>query len=88
MALCECGRNWRWDWCQDTYCYDDGREVKNYDFTQENENLGFEVKAYECLCGKVNSVFVSHPDVGGVPLNRLGLWENVQWEENEHSLNN
>jgi hypothetical protein len=89
MAKCECGRQWLWDWCLDTFKYPNGESIKSFEFGHPDEagsSMGFEAEVFICKCGKINSVQIHHPDVGGCPVyDETDSNFSVDWEEDKHS---
>jgi hypothetical protein len=83
MAKCpKCGAIWLWDWCGDCYVNPDNKPYETIDLANTGS---WEGALVQCTCGKVNSVIVVC-DCGGGPMNTKE-WENIDWEQDEHSFN-
>lgn len=84
MAKCpKCGAIWLWDWCGDGYVRPSGEPYKTIEMAfQEGDQ--WQTELVKCDCGEINAVMIIC-DCGGGPANTKE-WENVDWEDDEHSF--
>jgi len=87
---CKCGRNWRWNWEQDCYQYDDGTMVIEKELHTSIEGKGepHHPDAYWCVCecGAVNAVCLDNEHGLFVLHDSDSEWAEVDWQSPENMV--
>lgn len=85
MAKCKCGKNWFWDWEQDTYRYIDGSEIEILTFANaKSDEPKIEIYIFKCKCGAINSIMYTDPNTG-MFVRCIEEWNKIKWEDDGHS---